>query len=151
MTARATAVKETAFTSASPASIAVTTDVEASPPASSTPGNQKSSPAAPSVARNRGPVESVATPEAPQRGPMALPDFSHGFKNTEMPATIPAGPAPAPVLKTTRAPMRAQDAGEAPSTISAERRVEVPVTLTGLKPGQKVRVHLILEIEAEEG
>jgi hypothetical protein len=33
-----------------------------------------------------------------------------------------------------------------------ERRMTVPVTLHGLKPGQKVRIHLVLEVEAvDEG
>ena len=35
---------------------------------------------------------------------------------------------------------------EAPGT--REQTVRVPVSLTGLKPGEKVRIHLVVEVEA---
>ncbi|HVP38599.1 MAG TPA: GTPase domain-containing protein [Candidatus Saccharimonadales bacterium] len=107
-------------------------------------------PAAPVVPEPQPAIPASFTPAAPPmaapevRGvaddrPLELPDFSGGFRAENLPESIPAesqvqASAPGPEPEPAAPPL--------------ERRVAVPVSLHGLRPGQKVRLHLVLEIEA---
>ena len=98
-----------------------------------------------------------------------LPDFSEGFSEAHLPETIPVlaavksvldrsgDSAPVDVLPPaieartpTESVVAVKLAASHADGAKHESTLRVPVLLHGLKPGQKVKIHLILEVEAVE-
>lgn len=110
------------------------------------------------------PPPAFAAPRPVESEPvMKIPDFTQGFNESRLPETIPAAPSAKSVLarpepveayRTLESPASsppAQSSG-APVThrveATLEKTVRIPVSLEGLKPGQKVKIHLVVEVEA---
>ena len=94
-----------------------------------------------------------------------LPDFTQGFNEARLTETVPASPSARSVLKRPEPvePFRSLELPASPPAAplskvavspvveaTLEKTVRIPVSLEGIKPGQKIRIHLVVEVEAVE-
>ncbi len=130
------------------------------------------SPAAPTAAApmpfttSMAPPPAFAAPKpAEVEAAIKLPDFTQGFNEARLTETVPASPSarsvlnrPEPVEAFRSLELPATSPLTQPSKVAVSRQVEatlektvrIPVSLEGIKPGQKIKIHLVVEVEAVE-